>query len=311
MVCDRRTALTSAAFALAAGAAWPLRAAADRDRTRLVLLGTAGGPRPREGRSAPAQAIVSGGNIYVVDCGYGVARQLVLAGLSLNRIRDIFITHHHSDHDIDLGPLLQLAWLSGLTMPVDCWGPPPMRRMIDDYFRYESYDIRIRQSDEHRPAFRPLVRPHELGGGGLVMTDGRVRVTAAKVFHPPVDLALAYRFDAADRSIVISGDTRPTQTLIDLARGADVLVHEAMMPNRVTELVGKLPNAGELARSVLSHHTSAEQAGEVATAAGVKMLVLSHLVPAEDPNVPDNEWIAAARLHYAGPIVVGRDLMEI
>ena len=311
MICDRRTALTSAVSACAASAAWPLAAAADPNHTRLVLLGTAGGPLPRVGRSAPAQAIVNGGNIYVVDCGYGVARQMVLAGLSLSQLRNIFITHHHSDHDIDLGPLLQLAWLSGLTKPVDCWGPPPMRRMIDDYFRYEAYDIRIRQIDEHRPPFRPLVRPHELNGGGLVMSNGRVRVTAAKVVHPPVDLALAYRFDAPDRSIVISGDTRPTESLIDLAPGADILVHEAMMADRVLELVGKLPNAQELVRSVLSHHTSAEQAGEVAAAAGVKMLVLSHLVPAEDPAVPDAEWIAAARRHYAGPIVVGRDLMEI
>ncbi len=308
MICDRRTALTTG---VAAWSAWPLRAAADPGRTRLILLGTAGGPRPRAGRSAPAQAIVNGGSIYVVDCGYGVARQLVLAGLQLSQLRNIFITHHHSDHDIDLGPLLQLAWLSGLTKPVDCWGPPPMRAMIDDYLRYEAYDIRIRQVDEHRPPFRPLVRPHELHGSGLVMSDGRVRVTAAKVVHPPIDLALAYRFDAADRSIVISGDTRPTQSLIDLARGADVLVHEAMMADRVLDLVGKLPNAQALARSVLSHHSSAEQAGEVAAAAGVKMLVLSHLVPAEEPSVPDAEWIAAARVHYSGPIMIGRDLMEI
>ena len=308
MICDRRTALM---FGASACAAWPLAAATDTDRTRLVLLGTAGGPRPRIGRSGPAQAIVSGGTIYIIDCGYGVARQMVLAGLPLNRLRHVFITHHHSDHDIDLGPLLQLAWLSGLVTPVDCWGPPSMRQMIADYLRYEAYDIRIRQSDEHRPPFRALVRPHEIKGGGLVMDNGQIRVTAAKVVHPPIDLALAYRFDASDRSIVISGDTRPTETLIRLAKDADILVHEAMMPDRVFQLVDSLPHGQELARSVLSHHTSAEQAGQVAAAAGVKMLVLSHLVPAEDPIVPDAEWIAAARQHYSGPIVVGRDLMEI
>jgi ribonuclease BN (tRNA processing enzyme) len=308
MICDRRTALA----ALASGFSAPLLgAAADPARTRLILLGTAGGPRPRKNRSGSAQAIVSGGRISVIDCGYGVARQMVLAGLPLNQLRNIFITHHHSDHDIDLGPLLQLAWLSGLSKPVDCWGPPAMRRMIDDYVRYEAYDIGVRQSDEQRPPFRPLVRTHELKGGGFVMNDGRMRVTAAKVLHPPVDLALAYRFDAQDRSIVISGDTRPSEVLIELARGADVLVHEAMMPDRVLALVGSLPNGQTLARSVLSHHSSAEQAGQVAAAAGVKMLVLSHLVPAEDPNVPDDEWLAAARRHYSGPIVVGHDLMEI
>jgi len=308
MICDRRTLLAALASGLGASR---LGAAPDADHTRLILLGTAGGPRPLKDRSAPAQAIVSGGSIYVIDCGYGVARQMVLAGLALNRLRHVFITHHHSDHDIDLGPLLQLAWLSGLVTPVDCWGPPPMQQMIADYLRYEAYDIRMRESDEHRPPLRPLIRTHELSGGGPVMDDGRMRVSAAKVVHPPIDLALAYRFDAPDRSIVISGDTRPTDTLIRLAKGADVLVHEAMMPDRVVQLVGSLPNGQELARSVLSHHTSAEQAGEVAAAAGVKMLVLSHLVPAEDPAVPDAEWIAAARRHYSGPIVVGRDLMQI
>jgi ribonuclease BN (tRNA processing enzyme) len=308
MNCDRRTVL---ALAASACAGWPLSAAGNAGRSRLILLGTAGGPRPRKERSAPAQAIVSGGRIYVVDCGYGVARQMVLAGLQLNQLCNVFITHHHSDHDIDLGPLLQLAWLSGLTRPVDCWGPPPMRRMIDDYFKYEGYDIRIRQSDEHRPPFRPLVRPHDLKGAGFVTDDGQVRVTSAKVIHPPIDLALAYRFDAPDRSIVISGDTRPSQSLIRLAKGADVLVHEAMMPDRVTDLVSNLPNRQELARSVLSHHTSAEQAGQVAAAAGVKMLVLSHLVPAEDPSIPDEQWVAAARRHFSGQIIVGHDLMEI
>jgi len=307
MICDRRTVLASLASAIATAQV----RAADTDHTRLVLLGTAGGPRPRRRRSGSAQAIVSRGRIYVVDCGYGVARQMVLAGLPLSALRHIFVTHHHSDHDVDLGALLQLAWLSGLAEPVGCWGPPPMGRMIADYLRYQAYDIGIRQSDEGRPPLRPLVRPHEVRGGGFVVDDGVVRVSAARVVHPPVDLALAYRFDAADRAIVISGDTRPSESLIGLARGADVLVHEAMMPDRVRELVAALPNHDELARSVISHHSSAEQAGQVAAAAGVKMLVLSHLVPAEDPDVPDEEWIAAARRHYSGPVVVGRDLMEI
>ena len=99
--------------------------------------------------------------------------------------------------------------------------------------------------------------------------------------------------------------------LIRLARNADVLVHEAMLPDRVGRLLQGLPNREALARSVLSHHTSAEEAGQVASAAGAKMLVLSHLVPADDPDVPDEEWITVARRHYWGPIVVGRDLMSI
>jgi ribonuclease BN (tRNA processing enzyme) len=305
---DRRTALTALASTVL-----PLSRlnAAESGHTRLVLLGTAGGPRARKNRSGSAQAIVAGGKIYVVDCGYGVVRQMVLAGLALPRLSNVFITHHHSDHDIDLGPLLQLAWLSGLTTPVDCWGPPPMQRIVRDYMRYESYDIAIRTKDEGRVPFATLVRAHDILGGGLVMLDRNVRVTAAKVHHPPVDLALAYRFDAADRSIVISGDTRPSAELVRLAHGADVLVHEAMLAEHLGELLRGLPDRKRLVNSVLGHHTTAEQAGQIASEAGVKMLVLSHLVPAGDPDVPDAEWVAAARRHYSGPIVVGRDLMEL
>lgn len=308
MHCDRRTAI-----GLLASTFFPpksLRAATGAE-TRLVLLGTAGGPRIKKNRSSSAQAVVAGGNIYIVDCGYGVARQMVLAGLRLPQLKEVFITHHHSDHDIDLGPLLQLAWLSGLTTPVGCWGPPSMERMLRDYMRYEADDIAVRTHDEGRAPFGRLVRAHEVRGGGPVMQDGNVRVTAARVHHPPVNLALAYRFDAPDRSIVISGDTRPSAELVRLAHGADVLVHEAMLPQYVGELVSTLPGQQRLARSVLSHHTTAEQAGQVAADAGVKMLVLSHLVPAGDPDIPDAVWIDAARRHYSGPIVVGRDLMEI
>lgn len=268
-------------------------------------------PYYRRNRSGPGQAIVAGGQIYVVDCGYGVTGQLVRAGLSLRQLRHIFITHHHSDHDIELGPLIQLAWLSGLSTPVDCWGPPPMQRMISDYLRYEAYDIAVRISDEGRPPLRPPIKTHEFSVGGPVMLDENVRVTAALVIHPPVRPAFAYRFDAKDRSIVISGDTRYSDYLIKLAQGADVLVHEAMLPDRVRQMVSSIPNHERLEQSILGHHTSAEDVGRVAASAGVKLLVLSHLVPADNPDVPDSEWIAAARRHYSGPIVVGRDLMEI
>ena len=307
---DRRrilTAFAATAFPLAS----PVAAASPPVRTRLVLLGTAGGPRQRRRRSGSAQAIVTGNQIHVVDCGYGVARQMVLAGLPLRQLRHIFITHHHSDHNVDLGALLQLAWISGLVTPVDCWGPSPTTRMIGDFLRYQDHDIALRIKDEGRVPLGPLVRGHDLGGGGTVFSDDHVRVTAAKVPHPPLDLALAYRFDSHDRSIVISGDTRESEALVRLASGADVLVHEVMLEDRVRQLVSNLPNRDDLARSIISHHTTAEQVGRVAAAARVKTLVLSHFVPAEDPDVPDEEWLAPVRRHFSGRVIVGRDLMEI
>jgi ribonuclease BN (tRNA processing enzyme) len=286
-------------------------AAAQAAKLRLILLGTAGGPRPRATRAAPAQVILIENAAYVVDCGNGVALQLVRAGVPLASLRNVFITHHHSDHNADYGNLLLLAWQSGLMHRVDTWGPPPLVRMTKLFLEMNAYDIDIRIKDEGRLPFAPLVHAHESARAGLVMKDDHVTVTSALVDHHPVAPAFAYRFDGPDRSIVISGDTKSSDALIRLAHGADVLVHEAMYPSAVKRLVAPLPNAASLERSILSHHTAAEDAGRVAEAAGVKTLVLSHFVPAEDPAITEQMWIEAASSTFKGRIVAGRDLMEI
>jgi ribonuclease BN (tRNA processing enzyme) len=172
-------------------------------------------------------------------------------------------------------------------------------------------DIDARMRDEGRVDPRSLVRAHELRAGGRVIEDANLKVTAAVVDHPPMTLALAYRFDAPDRSIVISGDTRRSDALVALARGADILVHEAMLPDAVDRIAADVPNASDLKRSILSHHTTAEDAGRVAQAAGVGALVLSHLVPAEDPGVSEEMWIDAARRYFSGRVILGRDLLEV
>lgn len=280
-------------------------------RTRLILLGTGGGPRPRRASSAAAQVILINKAAYVVDCGDGVARQLVLAQVPLPMIRHIFLTHHHSDHNADYGNLIWLAWTAGLRTRVDAWGPPPLERMTRLFFEMNAYDITTRMADEGRVPLVPLVHVHELSQGGVIMQDENVRVTAALVRHPPVVPAFGYRFDGPDRAIVISGDTAPSDNLIALARGADVLVHDALYAPAVDRLIAGVPNATTLKQSILSHHTTAEDAGRVAQEAGVKTLVLSHFVPAEDPAVTDQMWIAAARTHFRGTVIVGKDLMEI
>jgi ribonuclease BN (tRNA processing enzyme) len=280
-------------------------------KTRLILLGTGGGPRPRTNRIASSQVILVNDSVYVVDCGDGVARQLVAAGVPLARLRHIFITHHHSDHNADYGNLILGAWTVGLETRVDTWGPPPLEKITRLFFEMNDYDIRIRIADEGKPPLVPLVHPHELTRGGRVFNDGAMKVTTAVVSHPPVQPALAYRFDTSDRSIVISGDTTPSDNLIQLAKGADVLVHEAMYLPAIDRLAARVPNATRLKEHILASHTAAEDAGRVAQAAGVKLLVLSHLLPADDPTITDDMWIRAARMHFSGPIVVGKDLLEI
>ena len=297
----RRTFLASLA-AVAAAPFGPLRA--DVPASRLILLGTAGGPTPKKRASAPAQIIVVGDRGYLIDCGNGVARQMTLAGV-FRTLRHIFITHQHSDHNADYGTLLLLEWGDQLKTRVDAWGPPPLARMTKLFLEMSAADVDVRMRDEGRPPLAPLVHPHEIHRGGVVMKDDLVTVTCAVVPHPLVPLALAYRFDCPDRSIVISGDTAPGDALVRLATGADVLVHEALW------LPGAPGAPGSALRThILNSHTPVEDAGRVATRAGVKTLVLSHLVPT-DALPPDADLIAAARTTFAGRIIVGKDLLEL
>jgi ribonuclease BN (tRNA processing enzyme) len=308
---NRRDFLAAGALMVVARGVHPPAPVETPAATRLILLGTGGGPRPKVDNSASAQAIIVDGVLYVVDCGDGVARQLVLAGLSLPNLRHVFITHHHSDHNADYGNLLLLSWASGLRTRVDTWGPPPIEEITRLFLQMNAFDIETRIADEGRVPIAPLINVHERVEPGVVMSDERVRVTCARVDHPIVPNAFAYRFDTADRSIVISGDTNRSDALIELARGADVLVHEALFVSAVDRLVLRVPNASALKQHIIASHTSVEDCGRVAAAAGVKTLVLSHLVPPDDPQITEQMWIDAARPYFSGEIIVGKDLMEI
>ncbi|HUL97665.1 MAG TPA: MBL fold metallo-hydrolase [Usitatibacter sp.] len=282
-----------------------------KPKSRLILLGTAGGPTPKPNRSAPANVIVVNGASYVVDCGNGVARQMVLAKLKLSSMRCVFLTHHHSDHNADYGNLLLLAWATDLTKRIDTYGPPPLAEMTRQFLALNDYDIRTRIADEGRPPLKDLIVPHEISAGGPVMQDENVKVTAALVEHPPVTPAFAYRFDCPDRSIVFSGDTRPSKNLIALAQGADVLVHEVMHMPSLEQLIATETNAKTLREHLLAAHSTCEEVGRVATEAGVKTLVLSHFVPGGYPFLKDEVWADAVRPYFSGNLVVGHDLQEI
>lgn len=307
---DRREFLSVAASLTATMAFSPSREQS-APRTRLILLGTGAGPRPRKGSSGSAQVIIAEGRLYVVDCGDGVARQLALAGASLTALRNVFITHHHSDHNADYGNLLLLSWASGLQQRVDTWGPPPIERMTQLFLEMNATDIETRMADEGFRPLAPLIHAHDVTGAGLVMQDDVMKVTCARVSHPKVKDAYAYRFDAPDRSIVISGDTVRSPDLVKLAKGADVLVHEAVFPEAIERMVSRIPNGAALGKHIMESHTTAEECGRIATDAGVKTLVLSHLAPAEDPLLTESMWAEAAGRHFKGRVVVGRDLLEI
>ena len=307
---DRRSLLV-AIGGLAGAAVWPSRASAQPAKTRLILLGTGGGPRPRAASSASAQAVVVNDQAYVIDCGNGVARQLVSANVPLTSLRHLFITHHHSDHNADYGNLMLLAWASGLKTRIDTWGPPPLEKMTGLFFEMSATDIEARIANEGRVPLVPLVHVHELSQNGLVMQDEHVKVTSALVEHPPMVPSFGFRFDTADRSIVISGDTARSDRLVELAKGADVLVHSAVFIPAIDRLIARVPNATLLRQSIIAGQTSVEDAGRVAQAAGVKTLVLSHLIPPDDPSLTEQMWIEAVRPLFKGTIIVGKDLLEI
>jgi len=280
--------------------------------TRIILLGTKGGPRVGEaGRSNPSTLLLINGVPYLVDCGYGTSKQLLTAGIALNRLRYLFITHHHSDHNLELGPLTYNAWITGLPFRLDAYGPPGMTKMARDFFSYLEFDINTRMVDEGRQDPRKLITTHEITRPGLVLANDDVKVSSCLVRHPPIANAYAYRFDAKDRSVVISGDTAYSPELAQFAKGADVLVHEVMYLPGVDALVKRLPNAKRLREHLMAAHTLPEDVGRVAAQAEVKTLVLSHFVPGDDASITDEQWAEGVRKNFKGRIIVGKDLMEI
>ena len=283
-----------------------------KNSTRIVLLGTKGGPRVGEtGRSNPATLLLINNVPYLVDCGYGVTKQLITANIALDRLRYIFITHHHSDHNIEFGTLIYNTWITGLPAQIDAYGPPGLTHMAQQFFDYQKFDIDTRIVDEGRTDPRKLVTTHEVSKPGVVMTNNDVKVSMCLVRHPPIKEAYAYRFDAKDRSVVISGDTAYAPELAEFAKGADVLVHEVMYLPGIEALLKRLPNAKRLREHLMAAHTLPEDVGKIAAQAGVKTLVLTHFVPGDDASITDEQWSADVRKHFKGEIVVGKDLMEI
>ena len=309
----RRQFLTAATSFAVSHALLPLTGfGQEKKSTRVILLGTKGGPSVgKSGRSNPSTLILINDIPYLVDCGYGTSRQLITSGVALNRLRYLFITHHHSDHNLELGALVYNAWITGVPAEVKAFGPTGLTKMTRDFFNYMKFDIDTRIDDEGRPDPRKLVVVQEFDKPGVVLVNDDVKVSSCLVRHPPITQAYAYRFDAKDRSVVISGDTAYAPALAEFAKGADVLVHEVMYLPALDALIRRLPNAKRLREHLLASHTLPEEVGKIAAQAEVKTLVLSHFVPGDDPSITDDQWSAGARKHFKGRIIVGKDLMEI
>lgn len=285
-------------------------------QTKLVLLGTGSGPLPGQDRHMQSSVLVHNGAAYVVDCGLGVTDLFARTGISFDAVRAIFITHQHPDHNVEYGPFLIIGWVHGLKQSVRAFGPPPLTQMTQDYLRSMKVTIDFWAEDFKLAPFE-MIACTDLLKAGSVMQDETAKVTSTLVQHPPVHPAYGYRFDFPDRSIAFSGDTVPVEAVAQMARGADVLVHEAMDVPATEELYrqGSTGWHGATFDTFMHHmradHSPTEDVGRIANEAGVKTLVLSHLTPGLASLVPDSAWVQGASKHFKGQIIVGNDLMVI
>src|ERR1700675_2108611 len=309
---DRRNALKLALGSAAVLAAPAVLAQAQaKPRTKMVFLGTKGGPRAGCRPSNPANLVMVNDTPYVIDWGAGVSHQLVAAGVPIPSVKYIFISHHHSDHNLEYGNLVYNAWAAGLSTPIHSFGPVGIEAMTRTYWELNRFDVETRIEDEGRPDPRKLLMPKDITEDGVVLQTADVKVTAFRTPHPPITDNFAYKFETPDGTIVFSSDTNYNPKLAEFAKGADVLVHECLYVPAVDRLVLKTRNGATLKKHLLESHTSTEDVGRIAAAAGVKVLVLSHFVPGDDPLVTDDNWTEDVKKSFSGRIIVAKDLMQL
>lgn len=266
------------------------------DGLRVIFCGTSG-PLPIAGRAKPCTAIQAGGALYLVDAGPESTENLMSWRVPVATAKAVFITHLHSDHIGDVGEFNMQSWVAGRAQPLAVVGPAGVDKLAKGMNLAYEDDHRFRKAHhEHGATFdlpAGLLQPKVIAipkadGTAVAWKDGDLTVTAIRVDHEPIDPAFAYRFDYKGRSVVISGDTRKWPPLAVAARGADVLIHEAQNNAMTRQMAGGLKAMGNARLSsimadTVTYHTEPVEAADLARAAGVKALVLTHLTQAGLP----------------------------
>ena len=281
-----------------------LVAQAVRSATEVVVLGS-GTPNADPDRSGPAVVVIVNGHSYLVDCGSGVVRRAAAAsragvpGLAMQDLKTIFITHLHSDHTLGYPDLILTPWVLGRSQHLSAYGPHGLREMTNHILAAWTKDIDVRTKGlEHANATGYMVDVHEIQPG-IVYKDDAVTVKAFLVKHGSWDEAFGYRFESSDRSIVISGDTAPTEAVVTACNGCDVLLHEVY--GRPLD-----PEANSPSRTYfMAFHTSTDELAAIASRARPKLLVLYHQI---FHTVTEGELLRQVREHYAGAVVSAHDL---
>lgn len=278
-----------------------------------------GSPMPDAARAGPCIAVLAGKRGFVFDAGSGSVRKLGAMGFPMDRLNAAFLTHLHSDHLDGLGELMLQAWMAGgRSTPLPIHGPEGTERVVAGFM--EAYDIdRGFRIAHHGPE---VARPGGFGGVARVVSDGvvydqdGVTIRALTVDHAPVDHALAFRVDYKGRSLVISGDTKYSEVLAALSKGADVIFHEALNPRMVGTIGDTLAERGntdgaKIMADIPDYHTSPEDAARVAEQADAKALVLYHLVPAPPARPIQRAFIGDAPELFEGRLEVAEDGMLV
>ena len=291
----------------------------------LIILGTAAGPTSTPGRAQTSHLLTVNGTYYVVDAGDGVARRMARAGADVRKVGIIFLTHHHDDHTAGLGTLMSLAWDAQRTEPINVYGPPRTKELVDATVRYCSISADIRIADGGRTVPMDKVFFGHDVGIGEVYKDDNIRVSAIENTHFSFhqgDAAgryksYSYRFETPDRVITFTGDTGFSAAVTELAQDADILVTETsscderrnmMIKDGRWEVMSTAEQEGIMRQATMGH-MDLKNIGTLATQAGVKKVVLSHLT--ERVESADYEpWAEEVRKHFSGQVVVAEDLME-
>jgi len=269
--------------------------------TRVVLLGT-GNPNPDPLRMGPAVAVVSSEHVYIVDCGPGVVRRAAQAGIRMEQLTRAFITHLHSDHTAGYPDLIFTPAVTGRTQPFEVYGPPGLRAMTAHIMRAwkEDIDIRLHGLEPSVPEAY-IVRAHDVRPGEIYRDDA-VSVVAFAVKHGTWKHAYGYRFEARDKVVVISGDTTYSDSLVEAAKGCDILVHE------VYSQTGWEARTPDWKRYHAAFHTSGPDLGRLAAKVRPKKLVLYHALPMGETS---DEVLREIREHFDGVVIYGDDLQVI
>ena len=274
---------------------------------RVTLLGT-GSPQPRLDRFGPSTLVEAGEEKLLFDCGRGAAQRLFQLPVPFHQVTALFLTHLHSDHVVGIPDFWLTGWVYGRNDPLRIWGPAGTREMMAHLEKAFAFDIRIRRDvGKTTPPEGVRVVTTEITEGVVYERNG-VQVTAFLVDHAQVKPAFGFRVDYAGRSVVLSGDTRFSENLIRSATGADVVIHDVASPEAYRAIARARGLSSAQEQSILEHHITPEQAGEVFARVKPKLAVYSHLIPA---NAAAADLIAPTRTTYSGPLEVGEDLMVI